>query len=197
MNVYELDKKDPDETRTTRTPAFWGYPLPPHDYPYHWVLLDPKSKEDKVKVTNLKNLLKFIIFEFWNKHYTRHTFWGCLLRSANMKWIRWVLLKIQRGHHSVHRRTDGQGETIIPPFQLRWSGEYNYQKSNYEAKNADGTISSHHYGDIIMNVMVSQITNVSIAYSTVSSDKDQGTHQSFASLAFVRGIHWWLVNSPH
>ena len=42
-------------TRTTRMPAFWGYSLPPHDYPYHWVILDPKSKEDKVKVTNFKN----------------------------------------------------------------------------------------------------------------------------------------------
>ena len=41
------------QTRTTRTPAFWGYLPPPHDYPYHWVILDPKSKEDKVKVTNL------------------------------------------------------------------------------------------------------------------------------------------------
>ena len=36
-----------------------GFPPPPNDYPYHWVILDPKSKEDKVKVTNLKNLPKF------------------------------------------------------------------------------------------------------------------------------------------
>ena len=35
-----------------------------------------------------------------------------------MKWIRRVLLKIQNGHDSVHRRTDGQGETSIPPFNL-------------------------------------------------------------------------------
>ena len=46
-----------------------------------------------------------------------------------MKWIQWVLLKIQSGHDSVHRwtdgRTDGQGETSIHPFQLRWSGGYN------------------------------------------------------------------------
>ena len=101
-------------TRTTRTPAFWGYPPPPNDYPYHWVILDPKSKEDKVKVTNLKNSPKFQIFEFWNGHYTRHTFWSCLIRCAHMKWIRWVLLKIQSGHDSVHRRTDGQGDTSIP-----------------------------------------------------------------------------------
>ena len=112
-------------TRTTRTPAFWGYPPPPHDYPYHWVILNPKSKEDKVKVSNLKNSLKFQIFEFWNGHSTRHTFWSCLIRCANMKWIRWVFLKIQSGHDSVHRRTDGQGDTSIPPYQLSWSGGYN------------------------------------------------------------------------
>ena len=50
------------ETRTTRTPAFWGYPTPPHNYPYYWIILDPKSREDKVKVKNLKNLPKFHIF---------------------------------------------------------------------------------------------------------------------------------------
>ena len=33
-----------------------------------------------------------------NKHYTWLTFWSCLIRCANMKWIRWVLLKIQDGH---------------------------------------------------------------------------------------------------
>ena len=112
-------------TRTTRTPAFWGYPPPPHDYPYHWVILDPKSKEDKVKVTNFKNSPKFQVFEFWNRHYTWHIFLSCLIRCANMKWIRWVLLKIQSGHDSVHRWTDGQGDTSIPPYQLRWSGGYN------------------------------------------------------------------------
>ena len=43
----------------------------------------------------------------------RHTFSSCLIRCANMNGIRWVLLKIQSGHDSVHRRTDGQGETSI------------------------------------------------------------------------------------
>ena len=31
-----------EPTRTTRTPAFWGYPPLPHDYPHNWVILDPK-----------------------------------------------------------------------------------------------------------------------------------------------------------
>ena len=92
-------------------PAFWGYPPPPHDYPYHWVILDPKSKEDKVKVTNLKNSPKFQIFVFWNKHYMQHTF--CIVEYC------W-------GYRAdTILSTDGQGETSIPPFQLRWSGGYN------------------------------------------------------------------------
>ena len=48
-----------------------------------------------------------------------------------------------------------------------------------------------------MSTMASQITSVSIVYTTVCSGTDQRKHQSSASLAFVRGIHWWLVNSPH
>ena len=75
---------------------------------YGWSHMDPKSKEDKVKVTNLKNLPKFQSFEFWNKHYIWHTFWSCLIWCANTKWIRRVLLKIQSRHDSVHRRTDGK-----------------------------------------------------------------------------------------
>ena len=56
---------------------------------------------------------------------------------------------------------------------------------------------SYHYSDVIMSTMASQITGVSIVYSTVCSGADQRKHQSSASLAFVRGIHRWLVNSPY
>ena len=48
-----------------------------------------------------------------------------------------------------------------------------------------------------MNTMASQITSLTIVYSTVYSDADQRKHQSSASPPFVRGIHWWPVNSPH
>ena len=90
MQVVEILPCRTQWTRTTRTPSFWGYPPPhpptatlpppphpppptphpppphpppPQDYPYYWVILDPKSKGDKVKVTNLKNLPKLKIFE--------------------------------------------------------------------------------------------------------------------------------------
>ena len=45
--------------------------------------------------------------------------------------------------------------------------------------------------------MVSQITSLTIVYSTVYSGADQRKHQSSASLAFVWVIHRSPVNSPH
>ena len=54
-----------------------------------------------------------------------------------------------------------------------------------------------HYNDVIIDAMASQITRLTIVYSTVYSCADQRKHQSSASLAFVRGTHRWPVNSPH
>ena len=54
-----------------------------------------------------------------------------------------------------------------------------------------------HQNDVIMSAMVSQMTRLTIVYSTVYSGADQRKHQRFASLAFMRGIHRWPVNSPH
>ena len=55
----------------------------------------------------------------------------------------------------------------------------------------------HHYCDVIMGAMASQITSLIIVYSTVYSGADQRKHQSSASLAFVQGIHRWPVNPPY
>ena len=46
-----------------------------------------------------------------------------------------------------------------------------------------------HYDDVTMSLMASQITSLTVVYSTVYSDADQRKHQSSASLAFVWGIH--------
>ena len=40
-----------------------------------------------------------------------------------------------------------------------------------------------------MGTIASQITSLTIVYSTVYSDADERKHQSSASLAFVWGIH--------
>ena len=55
----------------------------------------------------------------------------------------------------------------------------------------------NHYNDDIMSAMASQITSLTIVYSTVCWGADLRQHQSSASLAFVKGIHRKPVNSPH
>ena len=59
------------------------------------------------------------------------------------------------------------------------------------------TLDTWHYDDVIMGAMASQITSLTIVYSTVYPSIDHIKHQSSASLAFVRGIHRGPVNSPH
>ena len=54
-----------------------------------------------------------------------------------------------------------------------------------------------HYSDVIMGSIASQITSLTIVYSSVYSGADQRKHQSSASLAFVQEIHRRPVNSPH
>ena len=34
--IYTVIWTSLETTRTTRMPVFWGYPPPPHDYPYYW-----------------------------------------------------------------------------------------------------------------------------------------------------------------
>ena len=50
-----------------------------------------------------------------------------------------------------------------------------------------------HHSEVRMGAMASQITSLTIVYSTVYSGLDQRKHQSSASPVFVRGIHRW----PH
>ena len=51
------------------------------------------------------------------------------------------------------------------------------------------------YNDVIIESMAIQITSLTIVYTTVCSGAHQRKHQRSASLAFVRGIHRWPVNS--
>ena len=48
-----------------------------------------------------------------------------------------------------------------------------------------------------MGTIASQITSLTIVYPAVYSEADKKTHQSSASLAFVREIHRGPLNSPH
>ena len=72
-----------------------------------------------------------------------------------------------------------------------------YESSGLSVLTCDCFIQHNHYTDAIMGAMASQITSIYIVYSTFYSGAHQRKHQSSASLAFVRGIHRWPVNSPH
>ena len=50
-------------------------------------------------------------------------------------------------------------------------------------------INGTHYNDVIIGAIASQITSLTIVFSTIYLDTDQRKHQSSASLAFVREIH--------
>ena len=67
----------------------------------------------------------------------------------------------------------------------------------YFEKHLNTEMVQEHYSDVIMSGIASQITSLTIVYSTAYSDADQRKLQSSASLAFVRGINRGPVNSPH
>ena len=92
-----------------------------------------------------------------------------------------------------YRMQDNPGikHNVLPeiPFQ----SIHNWECICYE----EGPSSQSHYDDVIMGSVASQITSLTIVYSAVYSGANQRKQQSSASLAFVRGIHRWPVNSPH
>ena len=53
--------------------------------------------------------------------------------------------------------------------------------------------SGFHYSDVITRAMTTLITGVSIVCSIAFSGAYRRKHQSSASLAFARGIHFWPV----
>ena len=68
--------------------------------------------------------------------------------------------------------------------------------TKFKWHNYNGNVDMGFYSsDVIMGAVASQITSLTIVYSTVYSGARK--HQSSASLAILRGIHRWPVNSPH
>ena len=102
----------------------------------------------------------------------------CLTAPSNYMNQRWLVIsKVQYG---ILLRAAAQGPSVLQ-ICLKITTK----------------ISFTHYSDVIMSAILSQITGVSIVYLAICSGADQRKHQSSASLAFVRGIHRWPVNSPH
>ena len=87
-------------------------------------------------------------------------------------------------HHYIHHFLDAFDEG---------SSIYNVRKGTKQCVDT----MRYHYNDVIMSAMASQITSLTIVYSTVYPGADQRKHQSSAALAVVRGIHRWPMNSSH
>ena len=92
---------------------------------------------------------------------------------------------------------------IVMEFKWQWYILWNGSMPIFSFREVDSvsvlrlTKWGLHYADITMSLMASQITSLTIVYSTVYSGANQRKHQSSASLAFVWGIHRGPVNSPH
>ena len=105
------------------------------------------------------------------------------------------------GFHQMDHYVDGWTESMscyhvqqyVKLIKIRLWKASKLLRSNQNGRHSAGHINISRR---IVTVS-SQITAVSIISSTVCSDADQRKYQISASLAFVRGIHWWLVNSPH
>ena len=77
------------------------------------------------------------------------------------------------------------------------SGEYCIFTRDLDLACIVADSAASHYNNVIMSAMASQITSLTIVYSTVYSGTDQRQRQSSESLAFVRRSQPWPVNSPH
>ena len=130
-----------------------------HTIDSYWI--PSQNKTSNLQISRICQTLQ--LFEFWIK--AQHTFWSCLIRSVNMKWTQQVLLNIQSGHDSVHRRTDRQTDKVKPvyPLSTLLKGGYNentvfrktrginYLYENYSHKTAMLQLTSF---TIAMNAMV-------------------------------------------
>ena len=101
-------------------------------------------------------------------------------------------LPIRHGYNVVHSRLD-----ISRSFITRYCTQHRnctcwtYTYSELIKYNPYVAVAGEllHYIDVIMTTVAAQITSLTVVYSIVYSDADQRKHQSFASLAIVRGIH--------
>ena len=116
-------------------------------------------------------------------------------------WIRWWLVAWRESSHHLNQMLTywlSHKEHISIKFYFAQLKSFHSRRCISKCHLQHG---SHfvliHYSDVIMSVEASQITSLTIVYSALYSGADQRKHQSSASLAFVLGIHRWLVNSLH
>ena len=84
---------------------------------------------------------------------------------------------------------------IISQEVLQLNSQNEFKKCTFRITSI--FLKCQHYNDVIVSAMASQITSLTIVYSTVYSGANQRKYQSSVSLPFVWGIHRWPGNFPH
>ena len=100
--------------------------------------------------------------------------------KRKLKCVQWILVEWVSVNTHRAKLTPGG------PWKMRFQGEISFFRNHFEGITSRV---KHHYNDVIMTTMASQITSLTVVYSSVYSDADQRKDQSFAPLAFVWGIH--------
>ena len=124
-----------------------------------------------------QNIIIFVLF-IWND------IWNDTCFSIIFQWDRLCAFSMYAFHQIL---TMAFGDLNWGSIQSLWGIDLRQRRKTFH----------WHYSDAIMSAIAPQITNPTIVYWTVYSGSDQRKHQSSASLAFVRGIHRWPVNSPN
>ena len=109
-------------------------PLPPHDYPYYWVILDPKSKEDSQHY-KFKEFAKISIFLKQTLHVTH------LLKLLDKmcKYEMDPMSIVEERTRFCPQMTDGRTnkvKPVYPPFNFVEAGGM-IKKINVKAVNGD------------------------------------------------------------
>ena len=89
-------------------------------------------------------------------------------------------------HWNAHHRTIPCASGVTLQDLSRCMTRFQKNKLNNHSETKHTKLSAYHYSDVTMNDRASQITGVSIAFSTVCSY--QRTHQTSTPLPFVRWI---------
>ena len=122
------------------------------------------------------------------RHFTDNNFKGIFLNKDINFRVKFLLNIFPRVHLTNHIDS---GISMAPKGWKATTWAYDCQYLwRHRASSDHGGLEALHYSDATMGTMASQITSLSIVYSTVYSGADQRKHQSSVSLAFVRG------NSP-
>ena len=120
---------------------------------------------------------------------TAHIF--CLMHSfASKKSRQGYEFDTSCGHRRAVSRTMHWFSILVPLNETFKISYHATMKSKIFWCEGSGYVDRpNYYNGVIMSAMASQITSLTIVYSTVYSGADRRKHQSSASLAFMRGIH--------